>query len=238
MTVLLVRTPSARPAGRRRLAALVATASAAMLAIAGLVAAPAAQASSSTSEQQFVSSINSARHTAGRRSLSTSSDLTTIARAWAAKMAASNTLRHNPYLTSQIRNWRYAGENVGVGGDVTSLHKAFMASAPHKANILDRDYTQIGVGVVMGGGRMWVVEVFRTPASTSSASHAHKSTSHRVYRVGSRGTVVKRIQRVVGTRADGIYGRKTQAAVKRWQKRHHHRVTGYVTAATRRAMHV
>jgi uncharacterized protein YkwD len=239
MTVLLV-SPSARPISRRRFAALVATASAAVLAFAGLVAAPDAQAASSTSEQQFVSSINSARHAAGRRALSTSSDLTTVARAWAAKMAASNTLKHNPNLTSQITNWRYAGENVGVGGDVTSLHQAFMDSAPHKANILDSDYTQIGVGVVMGGGRMWVVEVFRTPASTSSASRVlSKSTSHpRVYRLGSRGPVVKKIQRVVGARADGIYGRHTQAAVKRWQKRHHYRVNGFVTAATRRAMHI
>jgi uncharacterized protein YkwD len=237
MTVLLVH-PAARPAARRRLIALVATASAAVMAIAGLVAAPSAQAASTTSERQFVSSINVARHAAGRPALSTSSDLTSVARAWAAKMAASNTLKHNPNLTSQITNWRYAGENVGVGGDVVTLHKAFMASAPHRANILDRDFTQVGVGVVMGGGRMWVVEVFRTPMRTSSASHAKSAASHRVYRVGSRGAVVKKIQRVVGTRADGIYGRKTRAAVKRWQKRHHHRVTGYVTAATRRAMHI
>jgi peptidoglycan hydrolase-like protein with peptidoglycan-binding domain len=49
---------------------------------------------------------------------------------------------------------------------------------------------------------------------------------------------VKKIQRVVGARADGIYGRHTKAAVMRWQKRHHYRVNGIVTAATRRAMHI
>ena len=64
-------------------------------------------------------------------------------------MASSNTLKHNPNLTSQVKGWHYVGENVGVGGDVSSLHAAFMASAPHKANILDKDYTQIGVGVAM-----------------------------------------------------------------------------------------
>jgi uncharacterized protein YkwD len=244
MTALLVRPSPARPAGSRRLAALVATASAAVLAVAGLVAAPGAQAaSSSTSEQQFVSSINAARQAAGHRALSTSSDLTAVARAWAARMGSSNTLKHNPNLTSQVTNWRYAGENVGVGGDVSSLHKAFMDSAPHKANILDRDYTQVGVGVAMASGRMWVVEVFRTPASTSASSRVLSTTKattshHRVYRVGSRGSVVKQIQRVVGTRADGIFGPKTRDAVKRWQKRHHYRVNGFVTAATRRAMHI
>jgi uncharacterized protein YkwD len=241
MTALLVRPSTVRSPGSRRLAALVATASAAVLAIAGLVAAPGAQAAgSSTSEQQFVSSINSARHSVGRPALSTSSELASVARAWAAKMASSNTLKHNPNLTSQITNWRYAGENVGVGGDVSGLHQAFMDSAPHKANILDRDYTQIGVGVVVAGGRMWVAEVFRTPASTSSASRVltTKASTGRVYRVGSRGSVVKKIQRVVGTRADGVFGSQTKAAVKRWQKRHHRHVNGIVTAATRRAMHI
>jgi uncharacterized protein YkwD len=241
MTVLLIRPPAARPAARRGLLALVATASAAVMALAGLAAAPSAHASTSGSEQQFVASINSARASVGRTALSTSSELTSVARAWAAKMASSNTLKHNPNLTSQITNWRYAGENVGVGGNVTELHQAFMNSPAHKANILDHDYTQIGVGVVMGAGRMWVVEVFRTPASTSSASRVLSSTTtshHRVYRVGSRGTVVKKIQRVVGARADGIYGRHTKAAVMRWQKRHHYRVNGIVTAATRRAMRI
>jgi len=62
------------------------------------------------------------------------------------------------------------------------------------------------------------------------------TSANRVYRVGSRGTVVKRIQRVVGARVDGIYGHHTKAAVMRWQQRHHYRVNGFVTAATRRAM--
>jgi uncharacterized protein YkwD len=240
MTSLLVRPPAARPTGRRRFTTLVATTSAAAVAVLGLVVAPSAQASNSSSESQFVSSINSARDDAGRPALSTSSDLTSVARAWASTMASGNTLKHNPKLTSQVHGWRYVGENVGVGGDVASLHRAFMNSAPHKANILDRDYTPIGVGVASGHGRMWVVEVFRTPSGSTSASDvkAVKRSSHStVYRVGSRGTVVKRIQRVVGVRADGIFGRKTQAAVKRWQKRHHYRVNGFVTPVTRRVMH-
>jgi uncharacterized protein YkwD len=240
MTSLLVR-PAARPTGRRRLTALLATASAAVVTLSGLVAAPSAQAASgTTSERQFVSRINDARHDVGRPSLSTSSELTAVARAWAEKMASSNNLKHNPNLTTQVTGWHYVGENVGVGGDVASLHQAFMDSAPHKANILDRDYTQIGVGVASGHGRMWVVEVFRKPFGSSSASRVLSTKHHRsvVYRVGSRGSMVKKIQRVVGVRADGIFGPKTRAAVKRWQKRHHYQVNGFVTAATRRAMHI
>jgi uncharacterized protein YkwD len=239
MTALLLAPPAARLVGRRRLSTLVALASAAAVALAGLVAAPAAHADSG-SEQAFVSSINSARASAGRPSLATSGDLTSVARSWAATMASSGTLKHNPNLTTQVNGWRYVGENVGVGGDVASLHRAFMNSPAHKANILDRDYTQIGLGVVVTGGRMWVVEVFRQPMSTSSASRvlSAKSSQQRVYRVGSRGSTVKKIQRVVGVRQDGVFGPRTRAAVMRWQKRHHYRVNGFVTAATRRAMHI
>jgi uncharacterized protein YkwD len=243
MTFLLVRPPAARPTGSRRFTALVATASAALMTLAGLVAAPSAQAANnSTSEKAFVSRINDARGDAGRRTLSTSSDLTAIARTWARRMASSNTLKHNPNLTSQVKGWRYVGENVGVGGDVASLHRAFMDSKPHRANILDRDYTQIGVGVATGNGRLWVVEVFRKPSGSSSASRvlavkkSHSAHHSKVYRVGSRGSMVKKIQRIVGVRADGIFGPHTRAAVKRWQKKHHYRVNGFVTAATRKVM--
>lgn len=225
-----------------RPAVLTAWLAAALLVIGALVGAPSASAANNaTAEGQFVASINSARDSAGRRALSTQSDLTAVARAWAAAMASSNTLKHNPRLTTQVKGWRYVGENVGVGGDVSSLHQAFMASAPHKANILDTDYTQIGVGVAFGNGRMWVAEVFRTPSGSSSAASVKavkKSASSTVYRVGSRGSVVKKIQRVVGTKADGIFGHKTRAAVKRWQKKHHRAATGYVTAATRKAMRI
>jgi uncharacterized protein YkwD len=38
-----------------------------------------------------------------------------------------------------------------------------MHSPEHKANILDRDYTQVGIGAVTVNGRVWVAEVFRRP---------------------------------------------------------------------------
>jgi uncharacterized protein YkwD len=38
-----------------------------------------------------------------------------------------------------------------------------MRSTPHRANILDHDFTEIGVAVVAGRDRVWVVEVLRRP---------------------------------------------------------------------------
>ncbi|WP_068266349.1 C40 family peptidase [Janibacter limosus] len=60
--------------------------------------------------------------------------------------------------------------------------------------------------------------------SASAAPSAQSATSTASFsglvKQGSRGTVVKQIQRKVGVSADGIFGPATRSAVKRWQKRH------------------
>ncbi|MGL5858995.1 MAG: CAP domain-containing protein [Angustibacter sp.] len=133
----------------------------------GLIAPASAQAATypsvTSAEKGFVSKINASRSSRGYRKLTVRSDLTTVARNWAKRMASSKTLRHNPNLSSQVRGWHYVGENVGVGGSVSQLHTAFMNSPGHRANVLHSRYTEVGIGVAYGGGRMWVVEVFRRP---------------------------------------------------------------------------
>jgi uncharacterized protein YkwD len=77
-------------------------------------------------------------------------------------MASKNVLYHNPYLATWLKNWswRILGENVGYGPGVSSVYTAFMHSPPHKANILDRRYRSVGVGIVTSGGRTWVTVIF------------------------------------------------------------------------------
>jgi uncharacterized protein YkwD len=74
---------------------------------------------------------------------------------------AGSGLGHNPDLGGDleragITSWRSCGENVGYGGDVNQVHAAFMASASHRANILNPAYSQVGIGVVHSGERVWV----------------------------------------------------------------------------------
>nr|WP_290443534.1 peptidoglycan-binding domain-containing protein [Sporolactobacillus kofuensis] len=49
---------------------------------------------------------------------------------------------------------------------------------------------------------------------------------------GSRGEEVKRIQRALSVTADGIFGVKTEAAVRNYQKRHQLTVDGVVGPKT------
>ena len=240
MTALIASAP--HRARRRLVGGLVAVA-VAVTTFTGLATETSAAASTGGDEAGFVSSVNAARRSAGRPTYAVSADLTSVARGWAQRMAAGASLRHNPSLAGQVTGWRFVGENVGVGYDVGGLHRAFMNSPAHRANVLDSDFTQVGIGVAYGGGRLWVAEVFSKPTASAAASAVRsprpgRSTGATVYRVGSRGAVVTRIQRRVGVSADGRYGRRTATAVSRWQRSHHQRVTGVVTPGVRRAMRV
>ncbi len=232
-------TPDHRPSPARRRGAAAALAVLAVLAsmLTGLATAAPAQAAISTTsaERAFVSGINAARRTSHRSQLPTSPALTAVARSWARAMARSNRLAHNPRVGRQVHSWRYLGENVGVGGSTSSLHRAFLRSTPHRANVISTRYTRVGVGVAYGHGRMWVVELFERPAPTA---HRVTHSTARTIGYGSRGTTVKRVQRKLRVRPTGYFGPVTLRKVRAYQKRHHLRVTGRLDASTRRRLHV
>lgn len=118
---------------------------------------------------QFVTDINAARASAGLPGYSVASDLTAIAEQHSAAMAASQTLYHNPDLTTEVQNWQSIGENVGFGPSVSDINTAFLNSPEHRANILDPHFTQVGVGVYVDSrGQLWVTEDFRQPLSVAA----------------------------------------------------------------------
>jgi hypothetical protein len=165
-------TPVSR-APRAGLAGALAVLLAGLLGVTGVVLAPPADASPGT----FVSLINSARAAKGLPALSSNGQLASVAASWTQKMAASGKLAHNPRLAGQVSGYRFVGENVGYGPDARTIHRAFMNSSGHRANILDRDYSQVGVAVVTVDGRMWVTEVFRAPVGAPAKQAAPKKAT-------------------------------------------------------------
>ena len=112
----------------------------------------------------FVNEINLLRGTLGLRTLTVSSQLSNVATRWAQQMAAEDRLYHNPSLTSQVSGWVRIGENVGVGYDVLGLMNAFIGSPSHYANLVDPNYTHLGVGVASGpNGTIYTTHDFMTP---------------------------------------------------------------------------
>ncbi|HEX8004751.1 MAG TPA: CAP domain-containing protein [Mycobacteriales bacterium] len=135
-------------------------------------------AQASATESEFVSRANSARTSRGLRAYPVRSDLVSVARRQAARMAAARRIYHNPNLTSEVSNWRNVGENVGRGGSVSAIHSAFMGSSGHRANILSTTFVEIGVGTARGSdGLIYVSEVFRRPAGYVPPATAPATTS-------------------------------------------------------------
>jgi len=215
------RQPAAEQAPGPRLGRLVAallTASALVLATLVTGAAAAGPAAATSVEDSFTAKLNGARSARGIPRLTTRSSLVTVAREQARRMAGSNRLYHNPRLTSEVTNWRWVGENVGYGPSVLSVHRAFMNSPAHRSNILDRDYTEVGIGAVVANGRVWVAQVFRRPLRVTTSSFTAPASYQHVLRYGSTGSAVKRVQARLGVRQTGYYGSHTKEAVSRFQK--------------------
>ncbi|HEX9712951.1 MAG TPA: CAP domain-containing protein [Actinomycetota bacterium] len=132
---------------------------------ANLAAAPAALADA---ESDFVGRINAERRDRGLRSLQVRGDLAAAAERHSARMARDGRIYHNPSLRSEVSGWTVIGENVGRGSSVGQIHRAFMSSSSHRAVILNAKYNQIGVGVTLRGGTMYVSQIFVRRGTTST----------------------------------------------------------------------
>ncbi len=140
---------------RRLLASLVATLVAA-LAIAVFSAAPAG-----ANAGDYYSRINSLRASNGLGSLQVDGTLAGTAAGWTSHMASTGVLAHDPNLGSGVSGWLKLGENVGYGDNTDVIWNAFLNSPAHRNNLLDPEFTHIGVSVVVdGSGTQWTTHRF------------------------------------------------------------------------------
>jgi uncharacterized protein YkwD len=111
--------------------------------------------------------INRQRTAAGLAPLQTDAALTRAAQAWARTMAATGVFGHEgpggSMPASRIAAAGYRGTVVGeiLARDFDTASEVFaswMSSALHRANILDADFSEIGIGVANGpAGTCWVL---------------------------------------------------------------------------------
>ncbi len=89
-----------------------------------------------------------------------STEFKDYARDWSQHMGEIDTLYHSDFSVL-FDPWTYLGENVGYGPNVTSIFNALVASPGHYANMMDPDFTHVGVGVwITDKGKMWTTHVF------------------------------------------------------------------------------
>jgi hypothetical protein len=149
----------------------------AVLVTAGLlvVGSAAAGAASPADEATFVSKINALRSSKGLAALTPDAALSATACIWNDQMIAAGSISHDPNLAAEIAtvspNWRKGGENVGMGGTIDSLFDAFVASPGHYANLVDPQYTRVGVCVGRDtSGKLFTTHRFMAVAGDSPGS--------------------------------------------------------------------
>lgn len=124
--------------------------------------------------------VNQARAAAGLSPLASHAGADAMAREHAQRMVDRDAIYHNPNLGADADahgvDWKYIGENVGVGPDAQTVHEAFMNSPDHHKNIVFAEYSVIGVGAARGSdGSIFIAHVFaglRSPAPAPAAPAA------------------------------------------------------------------
>lgn len=120
-----------------------------------------------TQAEAVLKLVNAERKKAGVQPLTLSDKLTNIAYTKAKDMADKGYFSHqsptygSPFdMLKQFGvSYSYAGENIAAGQKTAEeVMNSWMNSSGHKANILNKNYTQIGVGFYRGGeyGTEWV----------------------------------------------------------------------------------
>jgi uncharacterized protein YkwD len=144
-----------------------------------------ANAFSSSSEKQLVSLTNQSRASAGLKALKVDSTLTAVARSRSKDMIVRDYFSHNippsgknvfSILDSKGYCYAIAGENIGWNNypDDTAtrtVHRMFMESSGHRANIMGKKWDVVGVGAYKGptGKKMWTV-IFADKCGGSKSS--------------------------------------------------------------------
>lgn len=134
---------------------------------------PSSTTSSGTSlkaqEQQALTLLNEDRQANGLKALTLNSSLTQLGESYAQDMIDRNYFSHyNPEGQSPFDrmkaagiSYSYAGENIAINNSVSGAETAFMNSSGHRANILNTNYTEVGIGIrKASNGSLYVVQEF------------------------------------------------------------------------------
>lgn len=145
------------------------------IAIIAALAQPAFSVTLTPDEQDMLDLLNREREANGLKPLEIDYRLERMARLYCQEMISYEFFSHTSPVSGKLLDrvvdsgvpdgWLIAGENL-AGAPTTDLaFKGLMNSPAHKANMLEEEYTHVGIGVVDGGpyGKMFVQEFIAYP---------------------------------------------------------------------------
>ena len=105
--------------------------------------------------------VNSLRAGVGLPELVRVAELDAKAQAQADRMAKRGAIYHSKNLMSGVTDgWSGIAENVAMAGSVEEAQLALEASPDHYANMTNPAYNEVGIGVTVRDGVVYVVQVF------------------------------------------------------------------------------
>jgi len=117
-------------------------------------------------EQKMFNSVNQERAKVGLPALKANGELLKLARLKAQDMINKGYFDHtsptygSPFdmMKAAGVSYRYAGENLAGAPTVDTAHINLMNSPGHRANILNANFKEVGIGIINGGpyGKMYV----------------------------------------------------------------------------------
>lgn len=115
-------------------------------------------------ERRFADKINKARARRGRKPVNIDVQISAVAGTHSRAMKREAELRHTGgrKLRERVTRWELLGENVGRGGNVDSLHQAFMESEGHRRIVVSKEFRYVGVGIARDENQMWVTVLFES----------------------------------------------------------------------------
>jgi uncharacterized YkwD family protein len=116
-------------------------------------------------ENEMLRLVNDERAKAGLKPLESAPDLARVARMKSQDMVDNGYFSHqSPTYGSPFEmirdngiSYRAAGENIAMNGSVLKAHQALMNSDGHRANILNPNFTHIGIGIVQNNGKAGIM---------------------------------------------------------------------------------
>jgi len=109
---------------------------------------------------QLLDLINQDRAAHGASPVALSSTLNNVAQQQANAMASAGRIFQNPAFPANVAAANSAGENVGYGPDVVTVHNAFVASPEHQVIMIDNKYRYVGIALANSPVGLMVVEEF------------------------------------------------------------------------------
>lgn len=143
-------------------------------------------------EREMHARLNRDRSKQGLGPLSFDAELADIARAHSKDMDERNFFSHDSPRTGSLEDrldragvlMAVARENIGQGQSVDSTQDALLGSPGHRENIMSRDVTHVGIGIVQVGSgpsaHLMVTQVFAKPIARQDPDAARGAVARRI----------------------------------------------------------